>query len=735
MRVTPLCLVELRLNDLARRRRPTGEFSTIAGQGQGALATIATEPRPDGYGSPTLLETTAVFGPSEGWSRTAYLPDSEQILKRVRSRTSVGTILPRLEAVGDPLTTPFAVMGLPPGDERQISRCLEYDRFVSHGLDAVIVDLTRTARTTLDPDWQPQLVTLLEVLRGAHLPRNPPVVVLCEDALTMRRAEGAFRKLPDSSRTVPLRQGALLLDSGILEGPTPQVLPDLADVTFEADVKDATLVPLRQRLLELMRRMREAGLGPPARSVGTGLRALSTFASLPVGIGEGQRVASILFEGDGRDEIDARSGFYPSSVLQPMASAEAEAPEFAGEIRSLLAEIRTHLEGWTESTPVSLKLPQLMSIPVWNQSDVLLVLPNARTVDVFMVSDNGLHCRCTVVDASRFSDRVFATRWRRIIIVRPRWSTVRELITMAQVPDRVLLLADAAGASQIAAELGPLSTIAEFSRFARRASAISAALVSGGAEEALDLADMQLRFPDVPPEDLVDLTQAADAYAGEVVRFRLAGGGQVAYRPGADVLLFTPDEARTFRKITSSKVAIGDNILVLNADVRDRLAEALARSRKTVVQLKTYHEQVARYRDELSNDTLSAKARHVLSLMREKDPSLPDSELHNVKRWLAVSPSDQPQQAQAARDRRRFSLFTDAIGLSTLVADALWDYAILPSRKYSAYEGHLFNRRIVQFVLDPEGIACGARCKEYDGLWQAIVDSVDEVIERTVSRG
>jgi hypothetical protein len=224
-------------------------------------------------------------------------------------------------------------------------------------------------------------------------------------------------------------------------------------------------------------------------------------------------------------------------------------------------------------------------------------------------------------------------------------------------------------------------------------------------------------------------------YVGETLKFRLAGGSQVAYRPGGDVLLFTPDETRSFRKITASRVTIGDNILVLGTDVRDRLAEALARSRKAVVQLRSYHEQVARYRDGLPGDKLTSKARHVLSVMRDKDPSLPDGELYNVRRWLAVSPSDQPQQAQAARDRRRFALFTDAIAIPQAVANAFWDVAILPSRKYSAYEGHLFNKRIVHFVLDPEGIACGARCREYDGLWQAIVDSVDEVLDRTVTHG
>ncbi len=728
-----LCLVELRLNDVAPRKRRVAEDLPNAPPADDQ-SSPTPKARDEGSGSPTLLETTAVFAPADGRALSAYEPDAEQILSRVRRRTTLGTILPHLEAAGSPLTAPFAIMGLAPGQTADIARCLNFERFSFHGLDAVVVDLTRTARTILNPDWQPQLVELLAALRDAQLPRRPPVIVLCEDALVMRRAEGAFRKANAEASDLPLRQGAFLPNAGILESPSLPVLPELSDITFEVDVKDATLVPLRERLLQLMRRLRDAGLGMAARAVGTGLRALSTFASLPVGLDEGRSNAEILFAGDGRDEIDARSGFFPTSALQPMADAQNEAPAFGEDIRALLVEIRARLDTWKEATPVSLKMAQLMRDRDWNRPDVLLVLPNARTVDVFTVSNGGLPCTCTIVDSSRLADRT-SSRWRRIIVVKSRWRSVRDLLTMENAPERVLFLSDAAGASLIGAELGPLATFPAFSRFAKRARALSSALISGGAEEALDLAEAEFRYPDAPSEDLVDLTQAPDDYTGDVLRFHLAGGCQVAYRPGGDILLFTPDESRPFRRSAARDVRPGDSILVLNRDVRDRLSEAFARSRKTAVQLKTYHEHVARYCEQTPGQSSTARARDVLAVMRTKDPSLGDNELQNVKRWLSVQPSDQHQRAQAARDRRRFALFIEAIGIPKMLGDAFWDFAVLPSRRYSAHEGHLFNRRIVHFVLDPEGIACGTRCREYDGLWQAIMDSVDEVVERTVSHG
>jgi hypothetical protein len=75
----------------------------------------------------------------------------------------------------------------------------------------------------------------------------------------------------------------------------------------------------------------------------------------------------------------------------------------------------------------------------------------------------------------------------------------------------------------------------------------------------------------------------------------------------------------------------------------------------------------------------------------------------------------------------------EAAGIDKTVAGAFWELAIVPVRAYSAQEGHLFNRRVVQFVIDPEGVAAGAGWREYEGLWQAVIDSVDHVVEKELA--
>jgi hypothetical protein len=654
----------------------------------------------------------------------------------VRRHTKLDKNLDHITKVGDPLVTPFALMGLRALHRSELANYLDYARFIHYGLDAVVVDLTLTTRVALASDWQHQLEALLSALDAAPLPRRPPIVVLCEEAFIMRRADLVLRKHAKEAKTGrarPLKHGAVLLQAGLLQ--TSDTIPELPPVQFTADVKDASLAPLRDRLIGLMRRLREAGHTNAATAVGKVLHALSSFASLPIGITEARSVAGILFDGDGREEVEARSPFFPTSALQPMAEITNAAPEFEADIRQFLDEVKSRTHDWEHATPISLKLAQLLSDPEWNACDVLLVLPDARTTDVFLVSDGGVGCACRVIEASDLTERVTTDQWRRIVIVRPEPKTVRILLTMHASSSRVLLLGDAAGASLIAVEVKPLLSLPEFVPFAARAAALSAALDKGGATEKMHHHEVEFYCHIPTSENLIDLTQAADGYTGNVIRFQLEGGRRVAYRPESDVLVFTPDEVRRFHRVDAHAIQVGDSILVLRKDIRDKLSEALLRSRKTAGQLKLYHQEIVRFRERLPGNMLMVKARHCLARMQAIDPLIGEHEVPNIARWLSVKPSDSPQQPRAARDQRRFSVFMKAAEINETLTEAYWNFAVLPVRAYSAQEGHLFNRLIVQFIMDPEGVAVRAGWREYKDLWQAIVDSVERVTYKEICNG
>jgi hypothetical protein len=723
-----LCLVELRLNDLVRfsARRTESSGITSVTEGDGSVARL-----------PTLLETTSVFPPNESTAASAYRADPDQVLKRVRRYTTLETIPDHVGRIGDPLLAPFALMGLSSA-RRDLERCLAHDRLNRHGLDVVVIDLTRMARMTLSADWRRDFQTLLEAIDLAALPRRPAVVVLCEDGFVMQGAAAGLRRHAGATpkgRQPAFRCGAIVLRNGVLEKPGAATVAELSPLRCDADVKDASLRPVRDRIISLARRLREVGHARPAIAVGSTLRVLSSFASLPLGVSEAKSTAQVLFNGDGHDDVKARSHFFPSWRLQRLAEVEAAAPEFASDVRSVLDDVSQRITQWDGATPVSLKLRGLLADSDWNARDVLLILPDARTRDVFMVSDSAMDCFCTVIDASAFAQQADA-EWRRILIVRPEPRTVRALLTMRTAPGSVLLLGDCAGVTPVAIELSQLASLREFAPFAARAKALTEALTRGGADATLDAveAEFHYRFP-ATEEDFIDLAQASDDYTGPTVRLRFEGGARAAYRPGGDILLFTPDAIRPFTRIAAQDVMIGASILVLRKDIRDRLSDALSRSRKTAAQLKVYHERIAQYRRRLSGTSMRAKAREALAAMRLIDASIGEHEIPNLIRWLSVEPSDTPRPPHAARDRRRFRVFVQAAGLDAQTADAFWDLAILPVRAYSTVEGHAFNRRIVQFVVDPEGVAAGTGWYGYRDLWQAVVDSVECVTEKEVTHG
>ena len=105
--------------------------------------------------SPTLLETTSVFAPSEGTRTPSLCPDGEQVLRRVRDYTHIGDRNAGLEghiaAVGDPLRTPFAIFGLPAVTKLEaLVRCLKFSRFVAQITRCLDrgCDANRTVRTS-----------------------------------------------------------------------------------------------------------------------------------------------------------------------------------------------------------------------------------------------------------------------------------------------------------------------------------------------------------------------------------------------------------------------------------------------------------------------------------------------------------------------------------------------------------------------------------------------------------
>lgn len=726
-----LSLLEMRLRDL------TAPHGQADGGAVACRSNIIVH-------SPTLLETTCVFAPSEGARVPVYAVDGEQALRRVRDYTHIGDKNAGLEghiaAVGDPLRTPFAIFGLPATAKWEaIARCLKFPRLGAKSLDVLIVDVTRTGRSELPDDWETRFAVALEALQ--HLTgRRPPVVVLSEDAFALRKAVRALRIVNAAlrpARRAPLEVGAYLQDPGLF-GPAA-VLPGKVDaIAFEADIKDASLATVRNDLLALGRSFRQIGQGFAADAVSRALAFVRRSASLPVGLREAREIADILHDGDDEVDISVRGLFRPKMALGPLAAAADLVPEIGDEARRLVGDIETRVTAWDEETPVSAKLAHVLQDASWNCETTALVIPDRRTADVYLSSDRALGLRCEITDARGLLDFIATKPPTRVIVVGATPEVVRILLTASVAPKRVLLLGDAAGTALLSAEIAPLTRIAAFAPIADRARAMSAALQRGGANEKLDLAEAEFRVATALPEGEIDLTRSGEAYKGEILRFTTSRGDRVAYRPTSDVLEFSPGEARPFERTQARAIRRGDRILVLNASVREPIRRAIAGSRESLKHLGLYHSRVAAIRVAAAGASDQEKARHVLAAMRALDPAIGSHELQNITRWLTADKApghvDGGRQPRAARDWPRFRVFMQAVGVDAHSADMYWRAAIVPARSYRVHEGYLFNQRVVQFILDPEGTAAGAAAwKTMPALWQLVLDSMDEVVEIDVT--
>lgn len=721
-----LCLLEMRLRDLMTTGEPPN--GTVA-----SCANIVVR-------SPTLLETTCVFAPAAELRSPAYISNGEQVLRRVRDYTHIGDKDASLEghiaAVGDPDKTPFAIFGLPAATKPEhLSHCLKFSRFAAKSLDALIVDVTRTGRSELPEDWEGRFAAALQALEHVS-GRRPPVVVLSEDAFALRKAVRTLRITnagPRPARRTPLEVGVYLQEPGLF-GPASVLPESVAPMAFEADIKDASLAGLRNDLLALGRSFRQIGRAAAADAVSRALAFVRRCASLPIGHREAREIADILHDGDDEVDMYVRALFRPKMALGPLAATADLVPEFSVEARRLVRDVGIRVAAWDVETPVSAKLARVLEDGAWNSATTALIIPDRWTADVYLSSDRALDVRCQIADARGLAEWLTSKSPDRIIVVGTTPDVVRALLTTPVAPQRVLLLGDAAGTALLSAEIAPLSRIAGFAAIAERARAISAALKRGGANEKLDLAEAEFRVAAALPEGEIDFTRAGEAYKGEILHFTTTRGHRLAYRPTSDVLEFSPGETRPFERTQARHVRRGDRILVLDASVREPIRRAIAGSTENLKQLALYHSRIAAIRAAAVGSSDQDKARHVLATMRSLEPGIGSHELQNVVRWLTADKApveaDGSKQPRAARDWPRFRVFMQAAGIDSHSADMYWRAAIVPARSYRAHEGHLFNQRVVQFVLDPEGTAAGAVAwKAMPSLWQLVLDALDEVVE------
>jgi hypothetical protein len=677
--------------------------------------------------SPTLFETTVVFPPEPEQAANTYVSNEGQVLKRVRTYTHLGdadsAMARHINPVGDPNRTPFGLFGIPASTKAAyMRRVLSFERFVKHGLDVVVVDLTASGEKDLPSDWERDLATLLSVM--ATMPgRRPGIVAITETPGVLRRVSNALKAHAQSihpNRKFPRELGVYLPEPGYL-GPKNAPPENLPVVDFQADIKDASLIPLRKALIELGKDVRSNTGGHFRSGPSRALSFLRRIASLPIGFAEARQIVDMVYDEDDEHGSLIRAMFRPNEELSGLQSLGLLAPHSAHQAERLAVQIEAKVSAWHAETPVSAKLTGILDKAPESASDLLVAFPDKRTAEIFMLSDRAQRWRCRVTYTEDLISSLGTYQAKDLIVVAPKPDIIRLLLTSPLIPQRVILIGDASGTAL------PL---------AARASALRRALEKGGGNERLDIEEAEYRIGDFTSAEKSDFTKSNGQWTGDVVRIRTLRD-TFDYRPNGDVLIHSPGDLRPFDIIQAKKVSKGDFILALKKDMREGLRIAMSFATRHQMELQTYHSAISRARDATPGTTTAEKADFILARMRETAPSLPDNERWNIRRWLTADQAkaldDGAKQPRAARDLARFQLFARAIDMADDQAQAHWHLAVQPTRSYRVQEGHVFNQRITQFIRDPEGTNLGTN--DWDvrsAIWQKIESGVEEVVEVAV---
>lgn len=688
---------------------------------------------------PTLRELTLAFDPQNG----SYAANSAQILRRVLHLTEAGAraAAKRLDLskfvgkLGCPLSTPFAIFGLPPGRPAEMRPLLSYSRFMAHGLDAILLNLHESALSPLADQWEGGMRNLLEALPTGN--DRPPLIAFSDSPRILKAAEAMIVEANRSLRRVHPRRSGIFCPEHAPIGPAAPV-PRGSFPTVDADIKDAELTSLRRLCLAVSQQFRDAGARAAARAARDALRALHQAASMPLGLNEMEEAARLVWEGDTAEETAIIGRFIPRQSLAAMEHAARRAGVAVAEAALFAQHALERIGLWAEATPVSLVLDRLLEQPEWNGPEAVISFPDRDVADLYgaAVAPGRVKGRLAVHETLG-EDLAMAAS---VLVVAPRAEAIEAMLSASVINAKVLLLGDCAGIGLAMSLLGTVAATQGMEDVAKRARDLRAALERGGARSALnidlDLAEQRLSRAPLPGKTNLDFTGGQD-YTGRVFEVRTTSGALLRYRPGARTAIYTPYEARIFHLVEAKNLEVGALIVVFHEDLQQRLRTAMARSSATGDTIRHYHEAIAAFRK-------PDVPRQATEIARAMDEMGRGEEL-NIRRWLragenssALSGSVRPD---APRDLPRFKAFALAIGIAEYMIPLYWQ-AITLTRSISIKEGAFFHDAMTAFLVDPEGNAHrvgkdgqrptllnAAALQSAESLLDAVREAVDTVID------
>ena len=705
---------------------------------------------------PTLAEIYPIFSAEGGEpSPEHFLQPVEELFGRVRYGAALDKQTDYRSQLSKPNSTPFGFFGV--SAIAQPRRALAANALRTNAPKICILDLGPPALSRLGPNWQ----EVLEGFVNATRKRFPklPYFAITHDSFVQGRVT---RMLHVSKGTIKPNSTILvrLSDDPLTVDPETEAFSEIA-TQFNA-VAGPTAEAV-DALSEAAKRTSDPWLaGTLRREMGS----LRKAAALPCGIAQSYEfLCNKIGQAAAEAFLEYRSA---GTLLEPLD--EALDSQIGGTERARVQyardSVQTAFNSLEDETPIGSLLAELTKT---------LFRKSSRSIIAFATEEDeklGIHRLVNEVDAGPMIQRKLDNEhvritnelnlnkmlamigsaadrnsWKRLVIVAPSLKWLSRVVTIAWLPDELIVLCERTFALRVAREYRHLTSFRDapgMGQLCARLSNVADAALIEAAARGVATVDLELDHQTVvePTEDLIDLTDNELDDGEGIVILSLVSGRKIRARPGATIVRYLQNaEVNPFERASARDVRPHENIVVPDQGFVSNAREILPVRVLAESWVDVYHSLVEAQITGLPGSTLAAKSRHVLRKIQTLGATTQSEGA--VRDWLNIQehkllPSEE-RRPHAPQNRGTFKAFMSVIGIDDTVTDKIWVEGIQPLRIDRRRAGQRMAQAFISVLVDPHGTASGfgsavrESISALRGKAQEYVDQVTEV--ETVETG
>jgi hypothetical protein len=651
------------------------------------------------------------------------LAPANGILHRSRSKTQL-KFTNSGQYAENPETAPYYLHGIQASSDVKAAL-----RRGAPEVHIAFLDLTKTARTRLGPDWRPFATRFLEALKAVRA--DVPVVAVTDDPWVHREL---MWKILKSHANVqgkrPARNSAIFTPGNSISGIRQPSTPDLQGCAKIQAVGFAGRVDVTIDVIEELKHQANRLEDTAAQMALTELGAvLKRSANLPGGVVDlGNYVANEAGQSAAINIMQAYQAPRVISRIQQLEGALAQSRRQA--LADVCRAARTDWENQSLKSPMSILLKEALKPYLHSSSKVLVLLRNSMICD-YATSALTRDPESGAGVAARIEKKMFLFRdeigfrettglpererrqIKTLIHVCPTRGSLLSNLTLPWLPDRQIILADARTLAAVARDASQIAEYPSFSAFAARLKSV--ALVCQEAADGVYGKHVVLGEGEPPPADIdfptskvVDLSGSGTSSTEPLLKIETENRQIVIARLRTKLLVYDEDSAvPTYRANRARDVEVGQSICVISDDFIDMARKHLDIVYTANQEIREYHLLVMTLFSAICGSSEREKRVWLAARINQlrNDQSEREVNDQNVRYWVDLSnqvelPLEEVTPC-APQDYSTFRRFARALGIADVSADRYWKWAVIATRSNRLKAAHRFHEAYVGILTSP----------------------------------